>query len=66
MWVRSPEVGVPADETIAELAEGVHVTEMGVPEPRETYWQGDDADWDRLVPRLRELSPVELSATPGR
>jgi hypothetical protein len=71
LWVRAPET--PAEDAadvgagpIVDLAEGVYVTEMAVPEPRETYWQGDDAAWDRLIPHLRQLSPVELVSRRGR
>ncbi len=55
LWVRSTEVPGGPEGTVDELADGVYVARLPVLQPRETYWQGDDAAWDQLFPRLLEI-----------
>jgi len=45
-------------DDIAELADGAYVAGMPVRLPRTEYWQGDDATWDRLFPKMHELRPM--------
>jgi hypothetical protein len=60
LWARdsaAPGAPAPGDE-VAELADGVYVAGLPVPQPRSVHWDGDDAAWDRLFPKLARLRPL--------
>jgi hypothetical protein len=63
LWARDPVVPEAASlgADIVELAEGVYVAGIPVKQPRLVFWQGDDAAWDRIFPKLAELRAPALS-----
>lgn len=61
LWARDaalPDVAA-LDGEVAELADGLYMAGVPVPQPRAVHWQGDDAAWDRLFPKLAQLRPLE-------
>jgi hypothetical protein len=58
LWVRDTDGGTP-DGEVAELDDGLYVTELPVRQPRTEYWKGDDDAWDSLFPKLAALEPVD-------
>lgn len=61
LWVRDPQARGAGQlgEDIHLIDDGIYVAEMPVVQPRSEHWQGDDAAWDRLYLRMRQLAPPE-------
>jgi Putative papain-like cysteine peptidase (DUF1796) len=57
VWVRDGPGG-----DVAELADGVYVTDVPVLQPRLVLWQGEDTVWDEVFPKLQQLHPLGASA----
>jgi hypothetical protein len=65
LWARDPVVPAVAalGEEVAELADGVYVAGIPVAQPRLVLWQGDDAAWDHIFPKLRDLRPYSAGVS---
>jgi hypothetical protein len=63
LWARDPVVPEAAalGDEIVELAEGAYVAGIQVKQPRLEFWQGDEAAWDRVFPKLADLRVPALS-----
>ncbi|MCW6010890.1 papain-like cysteine peptidase [Micromonospora sp. CPCC 205371] len=63
LWARDaalPDVA-PLEGEVAELADGLYMAGLPVPQPRTVHWRGDDAAWDRLFPKLSGLRPLRTA-----
>jgi hypothetical protein len=59
LWARDPVVPDVAElgDQVVELADGVYTAGIAVRQPRLVLWQGDDAAWDQVFPKLVDLHP---------